>query len=312
MRRVCVERSRRAPRALLRTVILGAVTVLAAGCTASPAERGIAAESIAGAGRLKKSVVQAGGFTLTTWSRFAAADGPVNVYFEGDGHAWVTREDISSDPTPLNPVALRLAAADDTANVLYVARPCQYRPAGTRDGCDQSLWTSRRFADAVIAAVNGALDRALPTEPEPAKRRLTLIGYSGGGAVALLVAARRTDVAGVVTVAGNVAHGVWTAHQKVSPLRGSLDPIEVASDLTAVPQLHLVGAEDTVVPRLVADSYARRAGPDACIRIVQVTQTNHQDGWLERWPTLLRQMPACPGRSAPDSGRKAPGGMPTR
>ena len=78
---------------------------------------------------------------LTAWSRIAGpADGPVDgpvdevhVYIEGDGYAWATTTDPSDDPTPINPLALRLAAVDDAPNVLYLARPCQFRPAGTRE-----------------------------------------------------------------------------------------------------------------------------------------------------------------------------------
>ena len=123
---------------------------------------------------------------------------------------------------------MRLAAVDDASNVLYLARPCQFRPPGTRDSCDTSFWTTHRFAESVVAALDGAIDRALPPSP---RRRLTLIGYSGGGGLAVLLAARRSDVVAVVTVAGNIAHGVWTSHHKVSPLKGSLDPIDSAGRL---------------------------------------------------------------------------------
>ena len=275
-----------------------------AGCTATPAERSSAAGEIAGRGGLTRATVRSQGFVLTTWSRIAPPkDGApggddINVYIEGDGYAWATSSDPSSDPTPLNPLALRLAAADSAPSVLYLARPCQFRPPGTRDSCDTPFWTSHRFAESVVAALDGAMDRALPPSP---RRRLTLIGYSGGGGLAVLLAARRTDVVAVVTVAGNIAHGVWTSHHKVSPLRGSLDPIDSAARLAAVPQLHLTGANDGIVPRLVADAFARRSPASACIRVVTIADAAHDKGWLENWPGLLSRIPVCPSADRPSA-----------
>jgi pimeloyl-ACP methyl ester carboxylesterase len=289
----------------LTALLLGLIVLLdLSGCTATPAERGSAAGEIADRGGLTRATVRSQGFVLTTWSRIASPkDRPsggedINVYIEGDGYAWATSSDPSSDPTPLNPLALRLAAADSAPSVLYLARPCQFRPPGTRDSCDTSFWTSHRFAESVVAALDGAIARALPPSP---RRRLTLIGYSGGGGLAVLLAARRADVAAVVTVAGNIAHGVWTSHHKVSPLRGSLDPIDSAARLAAVPQLHLTGANDGIVPRLIADTFARRSPASACIRVVTIADAAHDKGWLENWPALLSRIPVCPSADRPSA-----------
>ena len=302
-----IDPSRRAGRPVrsLTALLLGLFVLLdLSGCTATPAERGSAASEIADRGGLTRATVRSQGFVLTTWSRLAPPndgmpDGEdINVYIEGDGYAWATSSDPSSDPTPLNPLALRLAAADGAPSVLYLARPCQFRPPGTRDSCDTPFWTSHRFAESVVAALDGVIDRTLPPSP---RRRLTLIGYSGGGGLAVLLAARRADVAAVVTVAGNIAHGVWTSHFGISPLRGSLDPIDSAARLAAVPQLHLTGANDGIVPRLVADTFARRSPASACIRVVTVADAAHDKGWLENWPGLLSRIPVCPSADRPNT-----------
>jgi pimeloyl-ACP methyl ester carboxylesterase len=301
-----IDPSRRAgrPAGSLAALLLGLFVLLdLSGCSASPAERSSAAGEIADRGGLTRATVRSQGFVLTTWSRLAspkdgAPAGDINVYIEGDGYAWATPSDPSSDPTPLNPLALRLAAADSAPSVLYLARPCQFRPPGTRDSCDTPFWTSHRFAESVVAALDDAIDRTLPPSP---RRRLTLIGYSGGGGLAVLLAARRADVVAVVTVAGNIAHGVWTSHHMVSPLRGSLDPIDSAARLAAVPQLHLTGANDGIVPRLIADTFARRSPASACIRVVTIADAAHDKGWLENWPALLSRIPACPSADRPSA-----------
>jgi dienelactone hydrolase len=172
-----------------------------------------------------------------------------------------------------------------------LARPCQFRPAGTRDSCEQTFWTSRRLSEPVIAALDAAIDRLAPMAVPP--RRLVLIGYSGGGAAAVLLAARRTDVAGVVSVAGNISLAAWTAHHRLSPLTGSLDPADWAARLGSVPQLHLIGGDDRIVPRLVADGFVRRVAPTACLRVETLAGVSHDKGWLEAWPAALERIPTC-------------------
>jgi hypothetical protein len=45
-------------------------------------------------------------------------------YQSGDGLAWLSSDVPSSDPTPLDPLALRLALAKPARNAAYLARPC--------------------------------------------------------------------------------------------------------------------------------------------------------------------------------------------
>lgn len=77
--------------------------------------------------------------------------------------------------------------------------------------------------------------------------RLVLVEYSGGGAVAVLLAARRNDVAGLVTVAANIDLGYWTRRNQLAPLIGSLDPATFADQIADLPQVHFTGSRDDVV-----------------------------------------------------------------
>lgn len=46
----------------------------------------------------------------------------LRVYIEGDRHAWLSRTRLCADPTPHNPVALKLALADPAPGpLLYLA-----------------------------------------------------------------------------------------------------------------------------------------------------------------------------------------------
>ena len=116
---------------------------------------------------------------------------------------------------------------------------------------------------------------------------VTLIGFSGGGAVATLVAARRTDIANVITVAGTLDPDVWMDHHELPRLRGSLNPKAFASRLGALKQAHIVGADDKIMPRAVADSYMAALSPHHKARVISVPGYDHQCCWAKNWPDLL-------------------------
>lgn len=215
----------------------------------------------------------------------------VYVYVEGDGAAWRNRSTPSSNPTPYNPLAFKLAirhAQTLGGGVAYLARPCQYR---TNDPIcvDNKWWTTHRFAPDVIAATN---DAVTDIKKMYGASRVVLVGYSGGGAVVTLVAARRDDVAGIITVAGNLDVDAWTQHHKVSPLSGSMNPAAIATNLRNVPQYHLVGADDKIVPELVARSYQSASGEGrGDTPIVQIMDGyDHVCCWVENWGDIIKRV----------------------
>lgn len=210
----------------------------------------------------------------------------LNVYIEGDGLAWLSRTQPSADPTPLNPVGLQLALQHAVGGAVYLARPCQYTQSDAPRNCDARYWTTHRFSPEVIDAVNDSI--ALLSARYRAKK-LVLIGYSGGGAVALLVAARRTDVARVITVAGNLDHAAWTALHRVSPLSGSLNPADETQALSLIPQIHFVGGRDRNVPADIAASYTSKLESSRRPQIIVLPDFDHTCCWAEEWGSLRQR-----------------------
>lgn len=207
----------------------------------------------------------------------------LHVYIEGDGRAWIRRRP-PEDPTPTDPVALNLALADGAPAVLYLARPCQFTTRATKGACALPYWSIRRFSEEVVSSMNLAVSGY---KRESGARQIVIIGYSGGGAVAALIAAWRDDVALLITVAGTLDHRVWTSHHQVSPLTGSLNPVDQAARLAAIPQIHFVGADDEVVPPLVAESYMRALPFRNNARVIRIPGYDHPCCWDRDWPALL-------------------------
>lgn len=242
------------------------------------------ADRVAVAGGFAAHRYAAGPFELLAYERFARAGDPtLTVYLESDGHIRITPTRLSPDPTPLRPLTLEMAARDDSASVLYLARPCQYQSAERLRACNPLYWDVRRFSPEIVDALSQALDQA---KRRARAERLVLIGYSGGGTLAALLAARRDDVAAFATLAAPVDVDAWVRHHAISPVTGSLDASALAR-LARVRQIHLAGAEDWQVPPHLIDAYLRRLPDRAQARATSVAGQNHDCCWVAAWPDLL-------------------------
>lgn len=229
------------------------------------------------------TVVPTAAGPVRVWQRGLAGARQVHVYIEGDGHAWESLHRPSADPTPRRAVARALAARDPAPAVIYLARPCQYADASELAACDKRYWTSHRYAEVVITA----LDLLLNAQVGPSTR-LGLVGYSGGAAIAALLAVRRDDVDWLISIAGNLDLSAWAAHHGVSALDGSLDPRHVLERLTHVPQVLLLGAEDSIVPPAVLDDYRAAAGGTLVTQ--EYAGFDHSCCWVTVWPSAGCEM----------------------
>ncbi len=245
------------------------------------------AEEIANKAGFTKEYIKVDDFTLMTYQKFNRRSDTISIYIEGDGRAWETKHRLSDDPTPSNPVALKLAAVDPADNIAYIARPGQYSLSGIPD-CDSKYWSGFRFAEEVINSFNRAIDLL---KEKSLARHVELVGYSGGGAIAVLVAARRSDVVALRTVAGNLAPKVFCQYHHVSRLEGSMDPMDVAQEMSLIPQRHFVGSKDLVVPEFITHSFVKQEGDQAYDRITVVEGATHTKGWQEHWKELLSLSP---------------------
>ncbi len=244
---------------------------------------------LAGAvGMLRQDVV-AGQFTLTTYARIARPKQTLHVYIEGDGRAWVNRSTISPNPTPKTATGLLLAVADDWPNVVYIARPCQFRNL-THEYCDSAYWTNKRFSEEVVMATGLVVDHYLALTHA---NKIELIGYSGGAAIAALLAARRNDVTSLRTVAGNLDHTAVNRYHHVSQMLESLNPMDQVARLHRLPQRHFVGEKDEIVPASVAQAFVN--SQQSCAHLTVVPTATHTTGWVERWAELLKLDVGCVG-----------------
>lgn len=280
----------------MKKQILSFSLILCAGSTLSGCDHVVTeeiADRLAHPAFMLEREIPAGPFNLMAYERMHERGAPADIYIEGDGKAWLSKHVASADPTPVNPVALHLATRDNADNVAWLARPCQYTGmANEKEECSSDFWKGKRFSPVVLEAYNAALD---DIKARYDIKGFNLIGYSGGGAVAAILAAQREDVVSLRTVAGNLDHAAHSALHKVSPLTGSLNPPAFAGKLQAVPQVHFVGGQDTNMPPAILHSYLQALGPSNCVQYQLIQEAEHDKGWVEKWPALLAVTPACTG-----------------
>jgi pimeloyl-ACP methyl ester carboxylesterase len=210
----------------------------------------------------------------------------LSLYIEGDGLAWVFSDMPSSDPSPVQPTGLRLALAQAEGVAAYLARPCQYRSkSDTSEHCSSRYWTGERYSSLVIDSMNRAVDSL---KRRVGAKRLILIGYSGGGAVATLIAARRDDIGQLVTVAGNLDIAAWASYQKVTPLDGSMNPADVASSLGRLPQTHYAGSRDTIIPSWLVQHFTALVPGLPRPRVIVIPNFDHVCCWVSEWDSLYK------------------------
>lgn len=239
------------------------------------------ADRIAYGAKLSKEKITAGQFNLLTYSRIKDEDKILNIYIEGDGHAFNNHGFISYNPTPHNPVALRLASVDESSNVLYIARPYQYVDINADYSKINKYWTSHRYSDEVISSIDMAINQYCSKYNI---KQVKLIGFSGGGTIAALLAARRHDVQKLVTVAGNLNTKLHSQIHEVAELHGSLNPIDSVAALKNIRQTHYAGFKDKIVPKQIAETFIDALDTSEDIaRIVIVKDNTHSKGWLEFW-----------------------------
>lgn len=232
--------------------------------------------------QIKKEIIHTNNFSLYSLQKISSCK-TLRIYIEGDGLAWVSRTKISSDPTPINPLAMKLFIKDTSSCKVYLARPCQYV---SDKKCEKRYWTSHRFSKEVLSSYLTILDLL---KEKNQNKSFELIGFSGGAAIASLISAKRDDISYLVTVAGNLDHKYWTNKNRLTPLSGSLNPPQFAKKLQEIKQMHLIGGKDKIINISIFNSYISYMDDTSKINHFIFKDFTHQKGWEENWAEILNK-----------------------
>ena len=227
--------------ALWRAAGLLLLLAILAGCVTAPVERLASQARLAG---LQPVSLPAADFMLQGFER-ATAGRHARIYIEGDGRPWrAGGRVIADDPSPRNLPALTWMASLPGPS-LYLGRPCYFQTSA-QPACNAMLWTYGRYSDRVVAAMAQGLQSWLQRHPQIDS--LTLVGHSGGGVLALLLAERLPAVVEVVTLAAPTDVALWAQLHQYTPLFASLNPADIEQWRPQVRRRLFFGEQDRQVP----------------------------------------------------------------
>jgi hypothetical protein len=245
-------------------------------------------DTITANAKLNKHLIQTETFLLTTYSKIADPNQEYFVYIEGDGKAWRTKYQLSNNPTPDNPIGLHLATIDPASNVLYIARPCQFTPLHLDQNCQPQYWSTARYHTNVVNAINQAINLVLPKNIP-----IHLIGFSGGGSIACLLATKRQNIKSIRTIAGDLDHAFNAKIHQTSHLKDSLNPIDFTSTLKHIPQIHYIAKNDPIVLNDSSKNFITKINNAACVKLNIISNISHNTGWEQIWPIYVGIIPQC-------------------
>jgi hypothetical protein len=253
----------------LSSIVLAAVATLTACATG--------VERLAERAGLERVDLQGTQFRHRSYVKHGPGD-TLHLFIEGDGRPWVDGEIPAADPTPRDPLTLRLMLRTPGPAV-YVGRPCYF--SVTDPMCQPHYWTHGRFAPEVVASMRTVIDTLIE---RAGTRDCMLVGHSGGGAIALLVAPDLRHPCGVVTVAGLIDTAAWTRWRGYEPLEGSLNPADLLARVAGIPQVHLVGLRDRNIP---AEQTKHALATLRSAAVLELATFDHGCCWEREWRSIL-------------------------
>ncbi len=102
----------------------------------------------------------------------------------------------------------------------------------------------------------------------------------------MLLAGRRKDVYGVITLGANLDHQDWTRHFDSPALSGSLNPAKLPALEQRIFRWHFAGDKDRVVPAALTQ---KAAEADPFGEFILKRGYDHSCCWQDDWAETLKR-----------------------
>lgn len=244
--------------------LLAACSIATSGCGINPTW-----QHIAGNAGLATGWIEGAGFRHLVLDNEKPGQ-KLMIFIEGDGSPWFYGVRVSRDPTPENPVLLKLMVRAG-ARAVYLGRPCYFGSAGD-SACTPDLWTRARYGERVVASLCKAANRLVASSRTDA---VELVGYSGGGTLAVLMAGCIDRIAAVTTLAGNLDPESWVDLHGYAPLaQVSIGRMTSAPGSIAESHWQCIN-DDNVPPDVTLRYFSRRPNAERIL----IDGCTHATGW---------------------------------
>lgn len=213
-------------------------------------------------GFISKKIETENLLTFSVWEKEGIESGKhLRIYLEGDGN-----------PNPSDRIALYYAEQDETKNVVYIARPCQW----SEDKICKTkpdLYKENRFHPEIIREIEEVV---LYLKSKYKAPTVELIGYDGGATVALNLATQM-DVKRVITIAGILDTNAYTRYNDLPEMTDAQNPADKLAILADVPQIHYVGGEDKITPKRGAERFVGKMNHPKSAVVKSIADVGHTD-----------------------------------
>mgnify|MGYP000079568468 CR=1 FL=1 len=205
-----------------------------------------------------------------------AENKPIIVFIEGDGLPWQDHNKISFEPTPDKPLLLEWFLESDLP-ALYLGRPCYFKLNDQQ--CSPYWYTHGRYSEPVV-------DSMVQVLKENAKENnFILVGHSGGGSLAVLMAEKLDGVETVLTIAGNLQVNNWSEYHHYSTLHGSMDPTLRPILPSDIKQIHLYSPFDQIISAEWIKAYSKK---QLNVELIELPVYGHNYAWKEFYPNIKK------------------------
>lgn len=201
---------------------------------------------------------------------------PTIVFIEGDGKPWQSYNKVAFEPTPDKPLLLEwFIAADFPA--IYLGRPCYFKLNDQQ--CSPYWYTHGRYSEPVVDSLVQVL------RDNMGENSLVLVGHSGGGTLAVLMAEKLGNVETVLTIAGNLQVNTWSEYHQYSTLLGSMDPMLRSALPNHIQQIHLYSPFDILIQAEWIKSFSDRQHNS---RLIELPVHGHDYAWRKYYPEFKK------------------------
>lgn len=267
-------------------LILYLLILMETACSVSNNVRRLFPEASAERYKLRQKIVRGDNYPQRIFytPHKSASNSCLRIYLEGDGMPWIEKKWIAADPTPRNPLMLRLLL-HDSGNAIYVGRPC-YWGLSDKPPCTPKDWTLGRFSERIVHNTSSVIRKLIQQHNAD---QIALIGHSGGGVLATLAAYRVPKVTTLLTIAAPLDTAAWSKQHKYTPLLDSLNPATLPPLRKSIRQYHLVGKKDTNVPPFTQQAYLANS-PDARQIIIDGLRHDLSDRKETTWSSIINEL----------------------
>ncbi len=187
--------------------------------------------------------VQTEHFSILTWESNELKTGKtIRFYIEGNGN-----------PTPNEPMALKLAVKDPYINVIALSRPCQYSQNSLCK--NEDIWSRQQYNPEVMRELEEVVVYYIQKYKAP---DVEFVAYDGGAPVAFHLAQQLGRVNKIVTIAGILDTTAYANQNNLPPFVNARNPIDSAKKISQIPQIHFVGGKDRQTTHAMAERFVSK------------------------------------------------------